>query len=199
MSSLPPEGADEDANAQTTARPRRSRRKDSRAEENRDDDFDERPPRRRRRKRTRLWLLLVGIFTAIVLIFVGLAAVFWGSGASLADAQATADDYYRAIAKKDWDAAVSLYSPDFFRKTPEDQWRRLMPRLSEKLGAYQSHALVGWRIFAGTGGSRTVLNYQVRYANGVASETMTFVGTRAGKHLLIYAHQVNSPALLGLK
>lgn len=146
-----------------------------------------------------MWLVLAAVVGVVFLILGALVAVFWNSGVSLADAEATANDYYRAIAKKDWEGALALYSPEFLRKTPEAQTRRIMTRLSEKLGAYQSHALVGWRIFTDLGGSRTVLNYQVRYANGVASENMVFQGARAGKRLLIYAHQINSPALLGLK
>ena len=161
-----------------------------------DDDFEDRPSKRHKRHKSRWGWILAAVLGGITVIVAALVAVFWGSAASLDDAKQTAEDYYRAVRQKNWDGAMSFYAPEFFGKTPKGQWRQALPRLVEKLGDYRNHTLVGWRYFAGAGGSQIVLNYQVQYAKGPATETLSFLGTGQGKPMLIFGHQINSPALL---
>ncbi len=123
-----------------------------------------------------------------------------GAGASKQAAEATATKLYQARSQKDWDAVLQLYSPEFYQKTSKEQWRGMILGLHEKLGDYKDHQLKNWnyQTFSGVGGSTKtiVLIYQVQYANGEATETLTFVGRGDEKTLKITGHQINSPALL---
>jgi hypothetical protein len=123
-----------------------------------------------------------------------------GMGANKEAAEATAAKLYQACSQKDWDSVLKLYSPEFYQKTNREQWRGMILGLNEKLGDYKAHQLKNWqfRTFAGVGGSSQtiVLTYQVQYANGEATETLTFVGSGGEKTLKISGHQITSPALL---
>lgn len=123
-----------------------------------------------------------------------------GAGASKQAAEATATELYQASSQKDWDAVLQLYSPEFYQKTSKEQWRSMILGLHEKLGDYKTHQLKNWnyQTFSGVGGSTQtiVLVYQVQYANGEATETLTFIGSGDEKTLKITGHQINSPVLL---
>ena len=122
-----------------------------------------------------------------------------GAGASKQAAEATAAKLYQASSQKDWDAVLELYSPEFYKKTSRQQSRDMILGVHEKLGDYTGHQLTNWnyQTYAGTGGriQTVVLIYQVSYAKGEATETLTFVGTGDEKTLKITGHQISSPAL----
>ena len=123
-----------------------------------------------------------------------------GMGANKQAAEATATKLYQASAQKDWDAVLQLYSPEFYQKTTREEWRSMLLGLHEKLGDYKNHQLTNWnfRTFQGVGGSSQtiVLLYKVQYANGEATESLTFMGNGDEKSLKISGHQINSPVLL---
>ncbi len=123
-----------------------------------------------------------------------------GAGPSKQAAEATANTLYQALSQKDWGAVLQLYSPKFYQQTSKEQWRSMLLGLHEKLGDYKAHHLKNWNYqnFSGVSGSTQtiVLIYRVQYANGEATETLTFVGTGDEKTLEIAGHQINSPALV---
>jgi hypothetical protein len=121
-----------------------------------------------------------------------------GMSANKQAAEATATQLYKSISEKDWDGALGLYAPEFFQKMTKEQWHDILVNLSKKLGDYKNRQLQNWnyRSYVGTDGNRqvTTLTFQVQYANGESTETLTFLGT--GDPLKISGHQINSPQLL---
>ena len=139
-------------------------------------------------------------FALGVLLALSLLVAGCGMKASKEAAETAATELYQAWSHKDWDAVLGLYSPEFYQQTKKEQWRSSILGLHEKLGDYKSHQLKDWnyKTFYGTGGNTqtTVLIYQVQYAHGEATETLTFVGNVTEKVLKIAGHQITSPALL---
>lgn len=119
---------------------------------------------------------------------------------TIKSAQATADQFYQAIAAKDWDKAVGFCV--VHQDATKEQWRELGVKLSDKLGDYVSHKLQGWRsqFDVGAQGSRkfTVLIQEVQYAKAEATETLYFLETGKREPWQIFRYHVNSPAFLEL-
>jgi len=138
------------------------------------------------------------LFAAILLGALSLQTSGCGMTANKQAAEATSTQLYKSISEKDWDGAMALYAPDFFQKITKEQWHEILVNLAKKLGDYKSHQLQNWnyRSYMGTDGNRqvTTLTFQVQYANGESTETLTFLGT--GDPLKISGHKINSPLLL---
>jgi hypothetical protein len=194
-----PEDAPPFANANVDDAPPRRQWRLSREEE-RDDGATVERHGKPRPKRRRLWPWIVGgLGVFVVLVVVAVVMVVSAAGARMNVAKASAAKYFEAYSQKDWDKAMTLYSVEFFGKTPKEQWRQTLPALADKLGAYQGSQLVGWRYVADTRGNFLVLTYNVQYVSGPATETFTFGGTANGEQMPIFGHHINSPALLAPK
>jgi hypothetical protein len=120
--------------------------------------------------------------------------------ASKQAAETTAAQMYQARSAKNWEAVLTLYSPEFYRATDREQWKNLLLVAHEKLGEYQSRELRNWQFksFLGTGGQciTTELVYQVRFSKGEATETLTFQAKGQDTPLKISGHFIRSPLLV---
>ncbi|MDO8674155.1 MAG: hypothetical protein Q7O66_22310, partial [Dehalococcoidia bacterium] len=52
--------------------------------------------------------------------------------------------YFEAIRDKDYDRALSFYSPAFFEKTSREDWLVVLKRVNAKLGDLQTYELQDW-------------------------------------------------------
>ena len=116
------------------------------------------------------------------------------------DGEAVLTRHFRTIATNGFDTALTDYGTQFFQKTSKDEWRKALTKLSDKLGAYQSHTVTGWRVFknASTSGSGTTvsLQCQVAYSKHPATESFTLFKGAGDSDYKIVGHQINSTALL---
>jgi hypothetical protein len=123
-----------------------------------------------------------------------------GANNSKQEAESAINKYFAAISQQDLDKAVELYSNEFFTVIPKDKWRNLLSTFTSKLGKHISHNQIDWKYTSkvGTDGSSqiTVLIYKVRYENGEATETFSFLGNGESGQWKITGHQINSPLLL---
>ena len=174
------------------------RHKKSRSEA---DDFDDTASRGRSKKKrsmslTKLFLIFGSIGFVVVALIIGTIAYFiYGASANTRLAQETVDKYYQAYTQKNWESALSFYSPEFFAKTPKEQWLQTLPVVRDRLGSYQSSQQTGWRYQADANGGFIALSFQVAYEKGQATETFTLRSTADGR-MVIVGHTINSPALL---
>jgi hypothetical protein len=114
-------------------------------------------------------------------------------------AERTADRFYEAWSRKDWNVVLGLYSAQFYQITGRDQMRHLMVRMHERLGDYKNRKLIYWQVQSGVGKSGQVilLHYQVQYAKGETDERLTLVNDGTEKELKITGHSIKSPLLQG--
>lgn len=117
------------------------------------------------------------------------------------------DRYYATIKAKDFEGAMTFYSPEMFAasepKVSEEDRHRLLSRLQDKLGDLQSYRVVKWKVndFVGTGtrsGTYYLLQYQVTYSRCSAVEDITVFKPSGASDadLRIIGHHINSAGLL---
>ena len=116
------------------------------------------------------------------------------------DADKVLTKHFQALSTNSFDIALSDYGGQFFQNTTKEQWSKVLSRLTEKLGTYQSHTITGWRAFtkAGTFGSGTtvMLQCQVTYSKHSAQETFTLFKGVTDSDYKIIEHKIDGAALL---
>ncbi len=120
-----------------------------------------------------------------------------------ANAEKEATSFFEAIQDKDFDTAMTFYSPKFFEITPEVDWIQALKGVNTKLGDLENYELTSWssktiKMIAGTeeGGTYYVLQYEVTYSKHPATETLTLFKPTNGDKYSIVGHTINSIALL---
>jgi cytochrome c-type biogenesis protein CcmH/NrfG len=117
------------------------------------------------------------------LVFGLIALPLTGCGKAVKEkqqAEATAEQYYAAIAAGDAEAAVGLMDPEVFERTPRERLVDFLRSARQRLGEYRGHTSTGSRVgtFVMSDGktiSRLVLTYRVRYSLHEADESLTFL------------------------
>ncbi|HEY79150.1 MAG TPA: hypothetical protein G4O09_08570 [Dehalococcoidia bacterium] len=108
--------------------------------------------------------------------------------------------YFEAVKAKDFDKALSFYSPKFFEVTPQDDWLEALKTINAKLGDLQTYKLTSWKgnKQVGTAGSGTYyeLRYEVTYSKYPAKEVFNIFKPSAGGELKIQGHNINSIGLI---
>ena len=116
------------------------------------------------------------------------------------DAEALLVRHFQALSTNGVATALADYGPAFFQTTPKEQWTKALTRLSEKLGAYQSHKITSWNVHkgAGMGGAGTTVKIQcdVAYAKHPAKENFTLFKGVGDSEFKITGHNINSVGLL---
>src|SRR3989442_6822495 len=104
--------------------------------------------------------------------------------------------HFQAVSTNGYEAAMADYGKQFFQKTTKGEWSATLARLTGKLGAYQSHAVTGWRVFKNAGvtgaGTTVSLQCQVTYSKYSATETFTLFKGLTDLDYKIFGHQINS-------
>src|SRR5882762_4191264 len=137
-------------------------------------------------------------FHILALVFSAVLLLCGGCGITKGkkDGEAVLARHFQAIATNGFDTALTDYGAQFFQKTSQDEWRKALTKLSEKLGTYQSHTVTGWRVFknAGITGSGTTvsLQCQVNYSKHPATENFTLFKAIGASDYKIVGHQINS-------
>jgi hypothetical protein len=109
-------------------------------------------------------------------------------------AERVAQRYFTAFAAHDVEAALALYSPVFFQKTPQDQWRRTLEQVWTQFGPITGHVLLqsGMSRSLGNGAStRVELVFSVQHEHGETTERLVLAAT-AGGALQIIEHSITS-------
>jgi hypothetical protein len=111
------------------------------------------------------------------------------------EAEALAERYFAASAAGNYDAVLSLYSQEFFAKTPREQFRGILVDVRGRCGAPKAHTLKTWNAFASftNGSSQVNLLYEVTYDRCRVSERMTIVKPEGGP-AKIFGHYLNIDA-----
>jgi hypothetical protein len=137
--------------------------------------------------------------TACVFAFlVGLAACGVTEGKQ--QGEAFAERYFAAAGRGDTASVLAMYDDEFYKATPEAQWRETYGRIRSKLGKPHTHTLTTWTVnsTAGTLGSGRHVNlvYQVQYENGNGTETIGVFLPSGSDRAGLRGHHFNSDALL---
>jgi hypothetical protein len=132
-------------------------------------------------------------------LILGLALTGCGIRETKSEAEAFVAAHFQSLRAKDFNKALDSYTPQFFANMPKEEWEKMLPRVQEKLGEYQSHQISGWNMQkkAGTGaGTYVTLKCVVQYARYPAQEELTVFRPPGGGGFKILAHQINSAGLL---
>jgi len=102
--------------------------------------------------------------------------------------------HFHMIATNGYDAAAAHYGKPFFEKTRPEDWSKELAKLNLKLGHYQGHEVLWWRVFETTGpfGPGTTVNVQceVYYSRHSAIETFTLFKPAHDANYKIAGHQI---------
>lgn len=116
---------------------------------------------------------------------------------SMDAAEQSANVLYHTVATGDMDAVMDLYSDRFYQETSREEWHRILRGVHDRLGDYQGHELVNWKIWTGVStevtGTPTTLVYNVQYSKYDATEQLVFLATNPPK---LVGHHFNSKGLL---
>ena len=142
----------------------------------------------------------LGLCSLALLALCSSALIGCGVVTSKQDADKVLTKHFQALATNSFDTALGDYGTQFFQNTTKEQWSKVLSRLTEKLGTYQSHTITGWRAFtkAGTFGSGTtvMLQCQVNYSKHSAQETFTLFKGVTDSDYKIIEHKIDGAALL---
>ena len=141
----------------------------------------------------RIFLLM-----CITLAIIGLAGC--STGKDIDAAKALGQNYYDALKAKDFETAMSFYSPQFFEKTSRSDTLQALKGVNAKLGDLLSCDFTYLQVsrYGGTGGyfTRYNLNYDTTYSKGSAEETLTIIKSEDGSKMQILGFNIESLALL---
>lgn len=126
--------------------------------------------------------------------------LFYLNGCGISDVKSDAEDlwseYFTAIQLESFQEVLPLYSNEFYKKTPRDDWVRVLKKIQEKLGNPESYQQVSWKVQAqahrSQSGTVVILVYDVQYSKYDAREKITVFKPASGGEALIVAHNINS-------
>jgi hypothetical protein len=98
------------------------------------------------------------------------------------------------------DEAIQYYGAPFFKEMPRPQWRQMLEKIQQKLGAPTAFELQNWntteRALNGASGAYVVLTYQMTYEHATGTETFSLYRARGSDDVTIIGHNISSLALL---
>ena len=129
------------------------------------------------------------------ILLVSLFLAGCGAGDAKKAGDATVARFFAAMAKKDWNEVNQCCSNQFFSKVSKEEHAKLLTKVTDKLGDYQSHQQVGFKYMTGTS-TQLTMTYEVQYSKGKATEIFMFLGSPDENGYEISGHRIDSPALL---
>ncbi len=132
--------------------------------------------------------------TRLKLIFITL---FFLSGCiTQADQQQQADQVikqlHQAIQQKQWDTAMQLFNPDFFKTEPKNHWKKQFNALQDKLGNIISFHTISKSKDPRFGGDFYIYIISVRHEHGFSHETVTLIKSIDDTPLTISGYQIKA-------
>lgn len=135
-------------------------------------------------------------FILILILLVSIATSGCGISSDKAAAENVAAKFFEAVRSKDFDTAITFYSPKFFELNPNVDWLKVLKGVNNKLGDLETYKLVGWHINRYHGitenGTYCELKYEVSYSKYPATETLTLFKPATGGEFKIVRHDINS-------
>jgi hypothetical protein len=114
-------------------------------------------------------------------------------------AEDAAKSYFNAIRDKDFDKALTFYSPEFFKRTSHEVWLQTLKTMNAKLGDLKSYELIDWRFQKNIGmvsnDTFYLMKYKVIYSKYSAEERLDFIKPASGDEIKIIGHSINSEGL----
>lgn len=115
------------------------------------------------------------------------------------EAEKVAKRHFEAIARKDYDAALADYSPDFFKITARDKWLKVLAEKTAGCGEFISYVVDGgnlnyWAGVSSEGkkpGATVELRCDVTYRKVATRETFTLFKGFSEPRLQIIAHNIS--------
>lgn len=109
--------------------------------------------------------------------------------------------YYEAFKKNDYDTILNLYSKDFYKTTPQNEWKDTLLKVKNKLGNILNYELISWKIKRyrgiGIGGIYYNFVYNVKYSNYLATEKITLYQLNNNDEIRILGHDIQSGGFIG--
>ncbi len=135
-----------------------------------------------------------------LILLVSIATFGCSKNSDVTNAEKVASNLFEAIKNKDFDTAVTFYSPEFFELNPNVNWLEVLINKTNKLGDLSTYELKGWSVTNAFGtlesGTYVELKYSVTYSRYPATETLTLLKSSTGSEFSIVAHSINSIGLL---
>lgn len=88
------------------------------------------------------------------------------------------------------DAALALYSDEFYNARPEEQWQRELHKLFDELGAMESFVLRKEHYDSRYSARFYLFEYQTIHARGKAWQILTVINPVGTDELKIVGHQI---------
>ena len=138
-------------------------------------------------------------FLIALVLLVSTATFGCSSSSDKAAAENITASYFEAIRNKDFDAAISFYSPKYFELVSKDDWLQVLKAVNEKLGDLETYELTSYEFGKVVGtienGTSCKLQYEVIYSKYPAIETLTLFRSATGGEYNIVGHKINSIGL----
>lgn len=135
---------------------------------------------------------------SLTLLFLMLVFVFIISGCNIpidkSVAEVIAQNYFEDIKNKDFEKALTYYSPIFFEKTNQSEWLRILKKMNSELGDLKNFHLEDWDIrtqFGTRSGTYYLLKYKVNYSKYSSLETLTLYQKKQKDLIKIIGHNIN--------
>ncbi len=106
------------------------------------------------------------------------------------------DEYFQALNQKDFDKALSYYSPEFFKTTSREKWLEALKTVNSKLGDYKAKELTYGKSQRYYGANMLiVLDYSVSYSKNTSQEYFSLIKSLVTKDVKILSHTISSTGL----
>lgn len=131
---------------------------------------------------------MVGL--ALILALLATGCSFSASREAAEEAMA---DYFAAIERRDYAAAMDVCADSFFKDVSREAWEARLAGTTRRLGDLQSYEAVSWNVkksVGANGGTFVQVIYQTRYTRRPAVEQ--FILKKADGDFRIIAHRIDA-------
>jgi hypothetical protein len=139
-------------------------------------------------------MLIVNLLRAFLFAFVVALPLLAGgcsdNGADEARAQREATELMNALKAQDIDAALALYSEEFYKLTPREQWREKLQTLQQEYGPMDRYLLRQKQADTRFSGKFYIFEYETVHEKGRLEHLISFVWPVDGKDLILVAHRI---------
>jgi hypothetical protein len=119
-----------------------------------------------------------------------------GTAQYKADAENVVANYFKEIGNKNFDTAITFYSPKFFEETSGEDWLQTLESINIKLGDLETYKLTFFKVRTVTGfqdsGTYCDFQYEVTYSKYPATENLTLYEPTDGGGFKISRHTISS-------
>lgn len=128
--------------------------------------------------------------TAFLLLSLFGFAFFFAMCGSVNKSENAADEFYRLVKEKDYDALVELIDENALENHPSNVWTDLLKAKEEYWGDYISHKRTAFSANTENGQTTTQLDFTVEHQKGTLYERLKFV--QRDDKMKIFDYQYNS-------